>query len=125
MLHEYTIGLSSDPRSMSRGRALALGLVGCLLATLSTFVVSSPAQAAVSADCTAWKETKSEMGMDPHRARAYCRSIGSTTKVRARLIRDGAVDYHSSWFTQTYTTYSSGWATCYAGCRADYQLANR
>lgn len=124
MGHEYTVAFSSGPTSISRVRVLALGLVGCLLATLVIFAVFSPAQA-LSADCTAWKETKSEVGLDPNRARAYCQSIGGATKVRARLIRDGAVDYTSSWFTQTYTTYSSGWATCYSGCRADFQVASR
>ena len=102
-----------------------MALASLLAAGVPLAIAVAPADA-VSANCTAWKQTKSQSGsLDANRAAASCTSIGSTTKVRATLDRSGASDYHSDWFTTTNKTYYSGWATCYAGCSARYDTASR
>ena len=42
--------------------------------------------------------------------------------MRAKLQRDAAKDYTSGWFTTRNKSYYTGYATCYAGCRATYDV---
>lgn len=91
----------------------------------ATVLATAPSASAVSASCTAVKQTDSQVGLDAHRARVICSSIASDTKVRAKLVRNGAVDYTSSWFTTKGKYYYTAWASCYAGCHATYEVARR
>jgi regulator of RNase E activity RraB len=104
-------------------RFAAALVAGGLMASATVFM--APPAAALGASCTAVKQTREEMGLDSHRARVICTWIASDTKVRAKLVRDGAKDYTSSWFTTTNKYYYTGWATCYAGCHAVYEVAPR
>lgn len=99
-----------------------IAVVALLFASVA--LLDSPANA-VSASCTAVKQTESGPGLDSHRARAICSRIASDTKVRAKLVRNAANDYEGSWFTTINKYYYSGWATCYAGCSARYDVTAR
>jgi hypothetical protein len=109
-------------KSLRRSSAALITTAFVVPATILS--VATPASA-VGASCTAVRQSKSQIGLDHHRARVICTRINSDTKVRAKLIRDGAKDYTSSWFTTEDKYYYTGYATCYAGCRAVYEVAAR
>lgn len=108
----------------NRGRSVVsmMAVFAVALATLAIVVVSATA---TSASCNADRQKDEVWGPDTYRAKAFCDQIGSGTKVRAKLQRDGGVDWHSDWFTRTYTSNYTGWATCPLGCRALYDPAPR
>jgi hypothetical protein len=86
----------------------------------------SPMQAAADyTACSSKKETQSQFGLDPNRAGAMCQSVASVHKFRAQLDRTGGTDYFSGWHWDTYTWHYTAWHTCYAGCSAKVQIANR
>lgn len=116
------VGLSD--RVNVRGRLMAFILATLVASGIPLIVAAMPANA-LSATCSAWKETKVQTGLDQHRAAAKCTSIGSGTKVRATLDRTGATDYHSSWFTVRNTTYRTAYGDRVAGCSARYDTAAR
>ncbi len=55
-------------------------------------------------------------GPNKLRARASCSDLNGDYKARAKLVRDGAVDKYSVWFTKLNTTYSTDWHYCVSGC---------
>ena len=93
-------------------------------ATTLGVIVAPLTASALGASCSSWTETRSRSGLDEHRAVVRCTSVNSDSKVRATLDRAGAPDGHSGWLKSAGTA-STGWYTCYAGCRDRYDIAAR
>lgn len=107
------------------GRWVA-ALTCATLFALSALAVIAASADAVSASCSAVIQKKVRDGAPDHwRARTTCTRIGGDTKVRSKLVRDGATDIHSSFFTGTYEYHYTSWAPCAFGCYADYDPAER
>lgn len=103
-------------------RKLGAVVVTALMALTAGAVAAAPAAAS---NCSSALHKKVvDLGRDHFRASATCSSISGDHKVRAKLIRDGGPDYHSSWFTTENKRYYTSWYTCYAGCRAGYEVAH-
>lgn len=88
------------------------------------FVAISPANA-LSANCKSNIYKENHFTGDTYYAGAYCYSVGSDTKVRAKLVRVGGPDAEGVWFTGTYIWRYSPKKTCYLGCRDSYDLGER
>ncbi len=57
-------------------------------------------------------------------ARASCSDLNGDYKARAKLVRDGAVDKYSVWFTKLNTTYSTDWHYCVSGCHDAFEVSH-
>jgi hypothetical protein len=103
-----------------------LAMVSVLAATAAMSIVTVSPAGAVGANCISDREKKNHtLQLDEFRAKAYCYSINSDTKVRAKLVRNGGPDYTGVWFTGEYIWRYTGWYTCYSGCWDTYELGDR
>jgi hypothetical protein len=100
-------------------------VAACILtASMTTVGLLAGATSALASSCDSRLETFPEIGLDFHRAVAWCSSIDADYKARPKLVRDGGPDYTGPWFTRLNTEYATDTYTCYLGCHSAYQVAH-
>jgi hypothetical protein len=101
----------------------AAASIAAFTVAIGFFVGVTPANA-IGGDCNAVKEVDGRIGLDGHRARAWCDSLNADSRARPKLIRNGGPDYTGPYFTAIRTNYYTKWYSCYAGCSAAYEIAH-
>jgi hypothetical protein len=100
-----------------------------MLVVAGALIVDSPAaDAATSAKCSAYTESRSYRWMVQWRTVVNCSSIGSTTKVRGKLALQLLPDDFTDWFTVTNTNKYTFWhekIPFTSNPTAGYEVANR